>query len=97
MRRPPDRVGELAGADDPAAVKRQNGQDRLAPQAVHRPQLTPDHDVDWSPEDVSASPIPVCAQNPARATELKRSCFTVAQATLADAAIGALAGDCGVY
>jgi hypothetical protein len=28
-------------------VKRQNRQDRLAPQAVQRPQLAPNHDVDW--------------------------------------------------
>jgi hypothetical protein len=38
----------IVGADDPAAVQRQNGQRRLAPQAVHRPRLTPNHNVDWS-------------------------------------------------
>ena len=57
---PPDRVGELVGADDPAAVKRQNGQHRLAPQAVHRPRLTPEPRRRLVPEDVSASLIPVC-------------------------------------
>ena len=43
----PDRVDQLVGADDLAAVQRQNGQDRLAPQAMYRPRLAADHDVDW--------------------------------------------------
>ena len=45
-------------------VKRQNGQDCLAPQARHQPRLTPNHDVDWSQKTYLHPLIPVCVQSP---------------------------------
>ena len=53
----PDRVGQLAGADDFTGVQRQNGKHRLAAQATDRPCVPIDHDID-GPEKTNLHGIP---------------------------------------
>ena len=66
---PPDRLGQAIGADDLTAMQRQNGQHRLAPQPMHRPRLTPDHDVN-RPKKTYPHDIPVRTVGPHEMTKL---------------------------